>query len=120
MKRFNLDFAWSHCMSQWRWIIKQIEAGEDDVEDLKDEWNRRRGFGALIAQNCFFCEYIEARGGHSVSDCHLCPAKKIDSNFHCTNNKYFYENKPFEFWKELNRLHCLYKKGKKCIQAKKR
>ena len=84
MKRLTLDETWVLCLKMWKWIAKEVradkKAGKDSVNALKQEWAEKHEF-ENIHQDCFFCEYAQRRDG--LQDCRLCPAKRVDKDFHC-------------------------------------
>lgn len=39
MKRLTLSRIWKMCLAQWKWIIKQLDAGSvKSIFELKEEW----------------------------------------------------------------------------------
>ena len=100
--KLTLDKSWELCLKQWRWIAKQIKAGDErNTVALKIAWCEKNGVGYIKAY-CFFCEYII---NQSPSGCSSCPARKIDKNFRCSQNKYSYYDKPLKFYAKLLELN---------------
>ncbi len=99
MKRLNLDETWVLCLAMWKWIAKEARTGKMACT-LKAEWIKKHSFKAVWA-NCFFCDWSTKHGGN----CN-CPAKKIDTSFHCEHNEeYRWYNKPIAFYKKLLALN---------------
>ena len=111
-KKMTLDETWKNCLSMWRWIAKQKRAGSrKDVFDLKEEWLDNKGRLGLI-ETCFFCDYNVRRGGTiGINKCKKCPAKKVDSEFHCEYDAmendvaYKWNDKPIAFYNKLVSLN---------------
>jgi hypothetical protein len=86
----------------WRWIADYYRPG-DDVKELKVQWLKLHGIEG-IRLDCFFCA---ASGG----DCRNCPARKVDSHFHCALvESYNWEDYPKKFYKKITRLHKIWLK----------
>ncbi len=104
-KRMTLKQARDFCLSQWRWIVKRMKAGDRrGAVHLKHRWMLGRGVenGEVDCQ-CFYCEYADQKSP-GVRNCKYCPGRKIDPGFACQNEEYHYQRKPEKFYKELLRL----------------
>ena len=114
--RLTLEETWKQCRAMWKWIKKRRLAGDArNVEELKADWSEDHGFGdADIVFHCFFCHHNENFGGNSPDDCHLCPAKTIDPDFHCFKHaSHHFELWPVNFADEIARLDRIRKRKKK-------
>ena len=85
VKRLTRKLAKEFCLKQWRWIVKQIRAGDTtSVKDLKEQWMDDHGLARLVNHDCFYCEYaIQKTKIHQLyslggQDCKYCPGKVID------------------------------------------
>ena len=110
MKKLNLDDTWKYCMRMWRWIAERVKAGDErNVEQLKDAWLKKEGFGIdEIEADCFFCE----RDKRNIT-CRCCPPALIDKEFRCENTDYHFRDEPIKFYKQLRKLNRLRKLGRK-------
>ena len=119
MKKLNLDETWRLCMSMWRHVKRRIQSGDKEtVESLKASWATKHGYH--LDSDCFFCDYVDLRSDPLMdysAGCKLCPARKIDPEFHCKNLTYHYRLKPIKFYNKLRSLYRLYLKR---LKAKKR
>ncbi len=113
MKRLTLDETWVLCLAMWKWIAKEGRAATKagivwDVCELKREWVDIHGFEKIkIYHNCFFCEYAHHYSYEDIrgEGCNLCPARKIDKEFDCHNDEYYYFCYPIAFYKKLLALN---------------
>jgi len=105
MKRLTLNRAWTLCLKQWKWIIKQLDAGRtESIDKLKAEWMEQNGYGYdEICANCFFCEYANQQGG--IYNCECCPGTLVNKKFYCRNKTYNFREKPIKFYKKLLELN---------------
>ena len=111
MERLTLDQTWVLCLKMWKWIAKEVRAGNStNVDALKKEWCEKNGFAAIeIKYCCFFCEY-DRRG---ICECDRCPARKIDKAFKCyVDSSYHYLEFPLKFYKTICQLNKI-RLGKK-------
>ena len=117
MKKLNLDETWDLCLEMWKWISRQVlildkKGVEWDIDTLKKQWviNNNIDTDSFRSTHCYFCEYALTR----ISNCSLCPGRKIDSNFYCRDENYSFVQHPRKFYAELKRLNKirLSKKGK--------
>ncbi len=110
--RLTLKLARELCLKQWRWIVKQIRAGDPrSVNDLKSAWVNDNIIGKNVPEgNCFYCEYT-SQGNRDGLGCAVCPGRKIDPNFDCMGDDYYYSREPEKFYKELLRHKRLEKKS---------
>ncbi len=101
MKRLNLNETWVLCLKMWKWIAKEVRAGNGkSVNMLKKEWLKKHEF-ENVADDCFFCDYVTIR----KRDCMICPAVKIDKNFYCSDSNHNWFYKPFTFYKTIVALN---------------
>lgn len=106
--KFNLDETWKLCLSQWRWIAKEIKKDPNSgVWVLKAKWVNEHGYD--VKYDCFFCEY----SGRRNDSCYLCPGTQIDPEFNCEDVEYHYANKPIAFYNKLVSLNRKRLKAKK-------
>ena len=116
MKRLTLNETWKQCLAMWKWIAKQIRAGDNQgIYGLKVTWVKKHGIKVDELQgNCFFCEYTRRDKHRGKRDnCRLCPARKINKLFHCNKLPYNYLLEPRAFYKELLRLNRIRLKKRK-------
>ena len=107
MAKRSLKLSWDLCMAQWNWIKAEIEAGNKDaIKDLKKRWLEEHEHKG-VAANCFFCDY-DGPYGLDIANCSNCPARLIDTSFHCGNHAYHYTRNPLAFHAELTRLHKIF------------
>ena len=108
MKRLTLDQTWEQCLAMWKWISRQCINKKRPswyfVETLKMEWLHTKGIEHYeLDHDCYFCEHdLNHRGM-----CGSCPARKIETGFHCDNNEYSWMRHPRLFYaklKELNKI----------------
>ncbi len=98
MKKLTLKETWNLCLSQWRWIAKEVrKSPKNNIDDLKEEWVGKYGFFD-IDNNCFFCNYAEG-------NCDLCPARKVDKSFDCYTPEYNHKTMPIAFYNKLVSLN---------------
>lgn len=113
MKRLTFDGAWTKCLRQWRWIGRQIKAGDKRwIEDLKDAWLAENDHDAVLEAGCYFCAYASLFDG----TCDHCPAKMVDQKFKCTRDEYNFWDNPLAFLRkleQLNRKRLAMKKNRK-------
>ena len=102
MKRLTLDETWVLCLKMWKWIAKEVKNGRSDISNLKAGWLEQNNLKGVL-DDCFFCEYTEKRN----KDCDICPAVKIDKDFHCSHIEYDFYIKPIAFYKKLCELNKL-------------
>ena len=102
MKKLTLNQAWRLCLKQWKWIVKQIKAGDTHcVAILKRQWTTANGYDKdEIESECFFCEYCRFRN----RGCGHCPGKLVNKRFNCANTTYEYDVKPLKFYAKLLEL----------------
>ncbi len=105
MKRLNLNETWVLCLKMWKWIAKQVKAGRQNVEGLKEEWLRKHKFSGIHSK-CFFCDYAVKNSHPKKFDCN-CPAERIEQDFWCQKDSYCYSLKPIAFYKKLVELNKL-------------
>ncbi len=103
MKKLNLDETWKLCLEMWKWVVKQRRLGrKGSVDELKDEWCGINNYEELLL-DCFFCERTAFRGSRR---CRLCPARRIEKDFSCTNEAgIHYFHSPKKFYTNLLRLN---------------
>ena len=102
-KKLTLNQTWTLCLRQWKWIIKQLDAGSVEcIANLKEQWTKQNEYGInRINANCFFCEYASRH-----LDCtQSCPGKLVSKQFDCENSSYIYRIKPRKFYKKLLELN---------------
>ena len=106
MKKLTLNKAWELCMSQWRWIVKMIRAGDDRyVGELKIAWLEKHKYeNDEIDGNCFFCHY-NRQGGVDDEGCVSCPGVIVDKAFSCDDDDYDYLYEPIKFYNKLRSLN---------------
>ena len=96
-KDMMIDEIWKQCIKMWRWIVRQIEAGDErTIHKLKRTWLQEHGFSPSIHGACFFCE--------SCTNCGNCPGAIIDECFSCFRDDIAYNLHPKAFLKELFHL----------------
>ena len=105
-----LDRSWKNCLRMWKWISENLPVGflkfsmpekEDVIKFLKEQWLRENKFTNYIINACFFCEYDR----YHQNDCCTCPARLVDSGFHCDDNKQSYRFNPIKFYIRLLELY---------------
>ena len=103
MKKLTLNETWTECLKMWKWIAGQKRKGNiNNVGFLKKRWLKNNGYCAdSVSGNCFFCEYVDKRD----RGCELCPGRKIDQRFACSNSDYNYFYRPADFYKKLKKLN---------------
>ena len=103
MKKLTLNETWAECLKMWKWIARQKRKGDiNEVSFLKERWLEGNGYCAdNVVNYCFFCEYVDKRD----KGCSLCPGRKIDPRFSCSNSDYDYFDEPILFYKEIKRLN---------------
>jgi len=112
LKRLTLKQARDYCRRQWRWIIKQMRAGDTrNANELKAAWLIEHVEGE-VRSHCFYCDYTTQYHPDGDTRCDLCPGTKIDPNFSCHNHPANYFSNPEAFYKELLRLERM--EAKKC------
>ena len=90
------DF-WSECRRMWTDVVAWWNSNQHlSIIDLKWKWLIRNNYigDNKPACECFFCE-MSKRG--SKIKCHLCPGRKIDSEFDCQDSVYHYRDEPEAF-----------------------
>ena len=101
-----LDRSWINCLRMWRWIPENLPEGflekpeeerEDIVLSLKKQWLEENRFTTYIDSSCFFCDYSQKHN----DNCIACPARLVDSNFHCDATAYSYRHFPSLFYREI-------------------
>jgi len=109
-KRLTLNNVWKLCVDGlWKYVAKRKRAGDKrPVFELKRVWMNRHGYkDGEISADCFFCEYNAQHPGDE--DCSNCPGKLVDNTFDCSNESYYYSDKPCDFLDELMRLNKIRK-----------
>jgi len=109
MKKLTLNQAWTLCLKQWKWIIGELDKGDEGgIRTLERVWCEKHKY-EKICSDCFFCEYNNGRSG-----CAFCPAKIIDKNFNCCCvGEYNFFDNPRAFYAKLLSLNEKRLKGKK-------
>jgi len=116
MRKLTLDEAWKLCMRQWRKgvipnCVHVIGIGESNVNDCKRKWTEKNGFDiGTIKADCFFCEYDAQQTGGG--NCSKCPGRLVDPEFRCQGSAYDYDDFPFKFYAELERLYIIHQVNK--------
>lgn len=102
MKDMTLNKTWEECLRMWKWIVKQIDAGNKScVAILKHKWLIQHGYCPDdIRSFCFFCQYACDSG----SECSRCPGKIVSKRFDCRCIAYSYNKEPKKFYKKLLQL----------------
>ncbi len=99
----NIDDIWHLCLSMWRWIKAEIQAGnKKTVAKLKSQWLRENGF-TDINENCFFCHYDYLMD--NAASCRHCPAREVDGSFNCSDGTNRYDWNPVGFCELIERLN---------------
>ena len=102
-QRLTLDETWTLQMALSGWVAKQWKKGRQVfVPTLKKEWLKKHGYRDIRA-DCFFCDCV---GGI----CPDCPARKVDSNFSCSDPCYHYLYHPIKFYAKLVDLNEMRKR----------
>jgi len=86
--------TWQLCIQMWRWVVDQWRKTRDPIRIIKARWMDKFWGGRYIYANCFFCEAVNG-------ECFECPGRKINSQFHCVNFTYHYEDCPDKFLKKI-------------------
>jgi hypothetical protein len=117
MKRLTFDEAWTKCLKQWRWIGKQIKAGDNrGIGVLKRVWLAENDPDAAPEASCYFCEYDAPHGGGRNDPCSRCPGVRIDATFSCMADGCDFRIEPLAFLRKLeslNRKRLAMKKNRK-------
>ncbi len=101
-----LDRSWKNCLRMWKWISENLPDGfsaasgavkEFVIDTLKRTWLKKNRFTNKMSNDCFFCAYDEKYG----DDCEHCPAKLVETHFHCGDWSYHYYFNPIEFYNRL-------------------
>ena len=111
MKKLTLNETWTECLKMWKWVADQKRKGDiggviNNVVFFKRQWLEDNGYCVdNVGSHCFFCEYVDKRD----RGCELCPGRKIDQRFACSNSDYDYFNEPILFYKKLKKLNRIRK-----------
>lgn len=101
-------------IEMWKWISKEYEMWEWNIEALKEQWLRDHAYATEWngpESDCFFCQYaLDHDGSYDGKTCPQCPGKLIDPVFNCLDPEYDYLNHPEKFYKKLLSLRQLYRK----------
>ena len=114
-KKLTLNETWRLCLKMWKWIAKQVRAGnQKSIESLKVKWLENNWAGGQVRAYCFFCEYTTThfREGENVG-CAICPAKLVDKQFDCVDTDYNFSRCPIPFYNKLVSLNRKRLKAKK-------
>lgn len=126
------DLIWKNCLKMWKYVARNIKSQlkkegfdyispdfkpdfsyyyvvSDCVISLKDKWLVDNYSDSLLAE-CFFCEAAYSRcklDNRKHGICYYCPGRIVNSKFQCQNERYAWDKRPIEFYKELCRLNKL-------------
>lgn len=102
MRYLTLNRTWELCLTMWKWIVEQLNAGSRlPIWRLKRAWLAEFGKGKVPEGFCYFCEYnIRHNGG----DCTICPIKLISRNLGCGYKGFSWNFEPRKFYARLLRL----------------
>ena len=78
---------------------------EEVVEKLKIKWLNDNNFTKPMAQECFFCEYDKQQ----ENTCEKCPARLVESGFHCDDMGQSFRYDPIKFYIRLLELYIKWK-----------
>lgn len=117
MKTLTLNYVWTECITQWRWIVEQLNLGtSDSVPSLKIIWLEDNGY-EKVSHNCFLCEYSnQQKKTNFTALCKNCPAILIDEDLSflwCQFPAYDWATQPVAFLKRLEIAYSLYLKDNK-------
>lgn len=108
----NLDWTFEYCEQMWKWVSEEWEKNGGSLRGLKTQWLLDHDFNPDdVNLLCFFCDF--SPNNETNETCDHCPGKIHDCEWSCYNGLFCWEGKPTLFYKEVVRLHNLYKESKK-------